>query len=97
MWLLTPALLSGQIEYIYVNDFKLGSFPSFYELKMCFDARGVVMSVINPMHIQIAILQVSNCPPNVGEMKWWVEIEVEGEECSVIPSRLTVIPVWLVI
>ena len=31
------------------------------------------------------------CPPNVGEN------EVEGEEWSVIPSRLTVIPVWLVI
>ena len=68
MWLLTPALLSGQIEYIYVNDFKLGSFSWFYELKRCSDAHRVIMSVKNGMHRQIALLQASNCPPNVGEM-----------------------------
>ena len=63
MWLLTPALLSGQIEYIYVNDFKPGvSLAQFYELKTCSDAGRVIMSVKNCMHRQIALLQTSNLP-----------------------------------
>ena len=62
MWLLTPALLSGQIEFIYVNDLKLGSLPRFYELKIGSDARSYGISVKNCMHRQIALLQTSNLP-----------------------------------
>ena len=98
MWLLTPALLSGQIEYIYVNDYKLVSVPWFYELKKCSDARGVIMSVKNCMHRQIALLQTSKLPSKC-RWKWNGRWNFRGwrEEWSVIPSRLTVMPVWLVI